>query len=366
MNTSVAMRKAMRLRLRTTGMLAIDYGFSISLLFAFALADIIAFHTPLILLAIAAALNLAFAGLIVSGTTRRFQDTSMTAVQLWAACGVYLSGFLLAPQIAYVFAINLFVPLSYGSVQFTQRMFLAAWILLSCAIGTIILTMEVQAAASLATPIDRILFWAVTAFALGRFMAINAQVARLRIRLQRKNNELQQAAARLNDLASRDELTGLWNRREFMRLLLEESRRAVRSQACFCVAVLDIDHFKQVNDTHGHLIGDAVLHELAQLLESMRRATDSVARYGGEEFTLLLVDAKLTTATVALERIRSQVMRHEWESIVPGLHLTVSVGLAAWKPGETLAEVLNRADAALYQAKNSGRNRVCVAQPKLL
>jgi diguanylate cyclase (GGDEF)-like protein len=233
---------------------------------------------------------------------------------------------------------------------------------LSCAAGAAILTVGISESIATATPIDRILFWAVTAFALGRFMAINAQVSRLRIRLQRKNNELQLAAARLSDLASRDELTGLWNRREFMRLLLEESRRAVRSQSNFCVAVLDIDHFKKVNDAHGHLIGDAVLHEFAQLLESLRRATDSVARYGGEEFTLLLVDAKITTATVALERIRSQVMQHDWEAIAPGLRLTLSAGIAAWRPGETLSQVMNRADGALYEAKNSGRNCVRVAR----
>jgi diguanylate cyclase len=255
------------------------------------------------------------------------------------------------------------VPLSYGSVHFTQRMFLAAWILLSCAVGTAMLAVSVYDDIALATPIDRILFWAVTVFALGRFLAVNAEVSRLRLRLQRKNRELAHAAVKLSDLASRDELTGLWNRREFMRLLLEESRRAVRSQSSFCVAMLDIDHFKKVNDTYGHLTGDAVLHELAQLLESMRRATDSVARYGGEEFTLLLVNAKITTATVALERIRAQVMQHDWETIATGLRLTVSGGIAAWRPGETLTQVLNRADAALYEAKEAGRNCVRVSQP---
>ncbi|MGV3743503.1 MAG: GGDEF domain-containing protein [Burkholderiaceae bacterium] len=358
----ISLRAAMRLRLRTAGVLAADYAFNLLMLCGFAVAGLLSYHTLLILFGIAASFNAIFLSLILSGKTRRFRDSSATSLQLLAACGFNLLGLVLAPQIAYFFMINLFVPLSYGSMHFTQRMFIAAWLMLACAIGAALNMPGAQEGFAAAAESNRILFWAVTVFALGRFLAINAEVSRLRARLLRKNNDLALAAARLTDLASRDELTGLWNRREFMRLLLEESRRAVRSQSSFCVAVIDIDHFKKVNDTYGHLIGDAVLHELAQLLESMRRATDSVARYGGEEFTLLLVNAKITTATVALERIRVQVMQHDWDVIAPGLQLTVSAGIAAWHPGETLTQVLNRADAALYKAKHAGRNCVRVSQ----
>jgi diguanylate cyclase len=359
----IPLRAAMRWRMRTGGILAIDYGFNIVMLCGFAAAGIISYLIPLVLFGIGVLFTSFFLGLILSGKTRRFPDPSLTALQLLAACGFNLLGLLLAPQIAYFFMINLFVPLSYGSARFTQRTFVGVWILLACATGAALLLISEYEDVALAAPMDRILFWAISVFALGRFLAINAEVSRLRIRLQRKNNELANAAARLSDLASRDELTGLWNRREFMRLVLEESRRAVRSHSSFCIAVIDIDRFKNVNDSYGHLIGDAVLHELAQLLESMRRATDSVARYGGEEFTLLLVNAKLATATVALERIRLQIMQHDWETIAPGLRLTISAGLAAWRPGETLTQVLNRADGALYEAKNAGRNCVRVSQP---
>lgn len=358
----ISLRAAMKLRLRTTGIFAADYGLTILMLFGFAAADVIPLEVPATLLLFGAFFTLLFAGAIAVGKTRRFADPSLTAIQLLAACGFHLLGLLLAPQIAYFFMINLFVPLSYGSMHFTQRMFVAFWIVLASASGVAMLALNAYEPVALAAAIDRTLFWVVSMVAIGRFFAINAEVSRLRIRLQRKNRELVHAAARLNDLASRDELTGLWNRREFMRLLLEESRRAVRSQGSFCVAMLDIDHFKKVNDAYGHLIGDAVLHELGQLLESMRRATDSVARYGGEEFTLLLVNTKISTATVALERIRAQVMQHEWETIAPGLQLTVSAGIASWRPGETLNQVLNRADAALYEAKHAGRNCVRVSQ----
>jgi diguanylate cyclase (GGDEF)-like protein len=94
------------------------------------------------------------------------------------------------------------------------------------------------------------------------------------------------------------------------------------------------------------------------LLEETRRATDTLARYGGEEFILLLPGAGLDTAMLALERTRKHIERHDWSRIAPDLKVSISAGIAAWKPGETLAQVIDRADAALYEAKHAGRNRV--------
>lgn len=357
-----SLRAAVRLRLRITVALATDYAINILVLMGFAAAGNISYAVPLKLLAVAAVLNLGFVVLIFSGATKRLNDPSLAAWQLISACCVYLFGLLMSPQIAYFFMINLFVPLSYGSLYFSQRMFIAAWLGLSCALAMAMMSVSLNDEVALATPVDRLLFWLAVILALGRFLAINAEVSRLRISLQHKNRELANATMKMNGLASRDELTGLWNRREFMRLLQEESRRAVRSQSSFCVALINIDHFKKINDQYGYLTGDAILHELAQFLDGMRRATDSLGRYGGEEFSLLLINARLSTATVALERIRTQVIQHDWENVAPGLHVTVSAGVAAWKPGETLVEVLNRAGVALQQAKQAGRNCVRASQ----
>lgn len=355
-------RAAVRLRLQITLTLATDYAISILVLMCFAAAGDISYAVPLKLLAVAAALTLGFVLLIFSGATKRLKDPSLTAWQLIGACSIYLFGLLASPQIAYFFVINLFVPLSYGSLHFSQRMFALAWLGLSCVLGLAMMSISFYDGVALARPVDRLLFWLAVIIALGRFLAINAEVSRLRMNLQNKNSELTRATTKMNALASRDELTGLWNRREFMRLLQEESRRAVRNQSSFCVALIDIDHLKRVNDEYGHLTGDTVLHELAQFLEGMRRATDSLGRYGGEKFSLLLINARLSTGTVALERIRAQVNQQEWENIVPGLRVTISAGVAAWKPGETLTQVLNRADEALHDAKQAGRNCVRASQ----
>lgn len=350
-----------RPRWRTTVFAAVDYAVNILILFGFAAASTISYQVAFAMLAIILAFNLVFVVSILSGATQRLGDPSMTGVQIFAACGVNLIGLLLAPHIAYMFIVNLFVPLSYGSVHFTQRTYLFAWFLLSCALGFALRIVGGQIDIAVATSTERWLFWAVVAVALGRFLAINAEVSRLRMHLHERNKELGSMAMKLSDLASRDELTGLWNRREFMRLLSAERRRAERQQSGFCVALLDADHFKQVNDRFGHLIGDAVLQELAKEMEGRRRMTDSLARYGGEEFTLLLLDHQAQAASVALERIRLGIEQNDWGRLAAGLRVTVSAGIAAWRPGEDVAQTLNRADVALYDAKSAGRNCIRIA-----
>ncbi|MDO8298588.1 GGDEF domain-containing protein [Lacisediminimonas sp.] len=347
-----------RLRLRRTGLAALDYVVMCVILIGFAALGTISYRVPLILLGATLLINALFLSLIASGWSRRWPDPSLTAVQVFAACAVNLAGMMMAPQLAHVFIVVLFMPLSYASLHFTQRMYLAIWLYLSVAVGVAIVATGAFRNVADHNWAGQLLFWAVVVFTIGRFLSINAVVSRLRLDLKKKNEELQSATGKLTELASRDELTGLWNRREFMRLLQDEARRAARSQTSFCVAIIDIDHFKEVNDKYGHLVGDAVLHELGQLLEFSRRATDSLGRYGGEEFTLLLQGARASTATVALERTRNLVAQHDWSGIAPDLHLTISAGIGAWHPGDTLTVVMNRADSALYEAKNAGRNCV--------
>jgi diguanylate cyclase (GGDEF)-like protein len=355
-----------QLRMRITAFAYIDYFVMVLLLLGYAMAGIISYDVPVKIFTAALLIDVLFLAAIGSGWTKRFHDPSITWPQVIAACSVDLMGIILAPHIAYVFIINLFVPLSYGSLNFSDRMFVLVWLFVVAGIGTLLSVLGSTADVALATPLEKIFFWIAIAVTFGRFLTVNAEVSRVRIRLQGRNKELAAETHKLVDLSSRDELTGLWNRREFMRLLQDESRRAIRSRLNFSVAVIDIDHFKQVNDRFGHLVSDAVLHELGQLMESARRATDSVARYGGDQFTLLLVQAKRSTATVALERTRNRVLQHDWANIAPGLQLTVSAGVAEWQPGETLLQVLNRADVALREAKDAGRNCVRVSAPSEL
>jgi diguanylate cyclase (GGDEF)-like protein/PAS domain S-box-containing protein len=165
---------------------------------------------------------------------------------------------------------------------------------------------------------------------------------------------------RLRALAITDPLTGAYNRRHFFELGEAELRRAGRYGRPTSLAMLDIDHFKSVNDELGHGAGDAVLREVACVLRDEVRGSDVVARMGGEEFALLFPETRLRAARATAERIRRAVsarslVRH---GLPPDRRITVSVGLAERQAAETLGELMKRADAALYEAKSTGRDRV--------
>ncbi|HTD69937.1 MAG TPA: diguanylate cyclase [Gemmatimonadales bacterium] len=162
----------------------------------------------------------------------------------------------------------------------------------------------------------------------------------------------------LERLSVTDALTGLYNRRHLMGTLANEVQRSRRLRRTFSVLLADVDHFKQYNDTHGHLGGDAVLVKMAEILRQTTRGVDSVARYGGEEFVVMLIEAPIATAAAVGERLRARVATEEFGAG----RVTVSVGAAEYPThGETPEELIASADAAMYQAKGEGRDRVVVA-----
>jgi diguanylate cyclase (GGDEF)-like protein len=157
-----------------------------------------------------------------------------------------------------------------------------------------------------------------------------------------------------------DELTHAWNRRAMVEILERESARARRECASVAVAMIDIDHFKRVNDVHGHPAGDAVIRGAADRLRAAVRAHDAVGRYGGEEFMVVLGSARAADAAVIGERIRAAVAR----SPIGEIAVTVSVGVATMAAADvacTPSALVAAADRALYEAKRNGRNRVCFA-----
>ncbi|GAB6061334.1 GGDEF domain-containing protein [Deferrisoma palaeochoriense] len=179
-----------------------------------------------------------------------------------------------------------------------------------------------------------------------------------------ENARLYQA---MRDLSVRDELTGLFNRRYFQERLQAEWNHATRHRIPLALLVIDIDHFKRLNDGNDHLTGDAALRKLAELLTRNTRGIDTVARYGGEEFVVILPQTSREGAHAAAEKLRKAVTRTRFpgEDAVPGGKLTVSIG-GAWWPGgaESAEELLERADHALYEAKQGGRNRTRLWAPQ--
>jgi diguanylate cyclase (GGDEF)-like protein len=139
-------------------------------------------------------------------------------------------------------------------------------------------------------------------------------------------------------------------------------KRHARTRQAFSIVIVDIDHFKNVNDSYGHLQGDTVLRDMAPVLQRTLRAGDLCARYGGEEFMLLLEQTRAEEAVACAERLRRLVEQQEFAGFHPGFSVTISLGIAEFADGESVDQCIARADAALYGAKRSGRNRVQIAE----
>jgi two-component system cell cycle response regulator len=188
---------------------------------------------------------------------------------------------------------------------------------------------------------------------------------RSRLRSGRRVLELQErlleAQAELRVLATRDELTGLWNRRRVTEQLGGELKRARYDSRPVCVAMVDVDNFKKINDLYGHPVGDVVLREVAARMKGAIRDYDSIGRYGGEEFLVVLPGVDSVDGLIVAERIRLAVGAHPIQTSDGPLEVCVSIGLSfAYPGGMGEDESIRVADEALYRAKSQGRNRVAL------
>ena len=193
----------------------------------------------------------------------------------------------------------------------------------------------------------------------------NRELAEAQAQLRTANQQLEERVAirtrELQHLAITDPLTGLNNRGEIMAQLTREMERARRYQNAMCILIADLDHFKSINDSHGHLTGDRVLVDAAQTFNRLCRASDSVGRFGGEEFLLVLPNTNEEEAAAFADRMRAEI--HSHPITTPDgktIHYSCCIGVSQFVPTQQQEELLHRADNALYQAKLDGRNRVVV------
>jgi len=214
---------------------------------------------------------------------------------------------------------------------------------------------------------------------LGAIYLAARTLASARDQLQARNAELQAGIERITRRSERDHLTNSYNRQSILEMVGREKSRADRSGDVLCVCLLDIDHFKNMNDQYGHQAGDRILAAFARRVRGALRTMDSVntgglpvtpgeersepvpagrsafGRVGGEEFIVLLPETSLRGALRCAERLRQAVVRRPFDGLH---HVTVSIGIAEYRPGETVSSLIGRADEALYDAKHAGRNRV--------
>lgn len=190
------------------------------------------------------------------------------------------------------------------------------------------------------------------------FNMMAAQLEQYALIQKQQQKELQRRNELLERLSVTDALTQVGNHRAFQEHLHAQISLACRKGLSLCLMLIDVDHFKQYNDTYGHLQGDMVLREVARLITENVRAYDFVARYGGEEFAVILPDTEIDTALGVAERIRQVIAQYQF----PNHAVTVSIGVAGWHAGIDPSRLIQEVDSALYEAKRLGRNRVCLAK----
>ena len=197
---------------------------------------------------------------------------------------------------------------------------------------------------------------------------MNKQLIKAKIALENLTKELERKNKILDNLANIDGLTEIYNHRYFQNALDQEINRSHRNEGYLSLLLIDIDHFKVFNDTHGHQAGDFILKEFAQILKNNLRQYDILARYGGEEFVIILPETDSESGLAVGEKLRKEIENTSFVENKQFYHVTASFGLASNKPAAedlfSKSNFINMADTALYDSKNQGRNRVTLFTPK--
>jgi len=356
---SARLRQRRRQRLQMLGMVLASYAVDTLLLLWLAALGTIDAFVPWAYAGAGLATCALFYTLL-SGRWSESQDEHYLVVpQMLVNALVNLAFIAWVPQVGGLMLMVLFVIFAFGSLRMSLRSVLAGSLLISLIVGVVIMGVGERLALPMASWQERAVSGLWFALVLARTTLLGLYGSSLRTLLARRNAQLADTFEKLETLASRDELTGVLNRRSVMRLLDEERERTQRTGQPFGVAILDLDHFKQVNDTCGHPVGDAVLRRFTQTVAGAMRNTDRLGRFGGEEFLLLLTAARdMDAATAATDRVRNAVAALDWNEEAPGLAITVSAGVTMCHETDTREQLLGRADRALYRAKREGRNCV--------
>jgi diguanylate cyclase (GGDEF)-like protein len=296
------------------------------------------------------------AALVRCGWSARWRDPSMTFQQILWAITCSAVAYVLAAEARGIVPGLLAVTMLFAALNLRAKQIVAVSLYALGAFSLAVLFI-IQLDNS-TEPALEIAYALVLVLMLTGCMLLSLRLYQLRGRLRKQRQELAAALEENRELASRDALTGLINRRHMRELLELEQRRCVRGVRTMLLAQMDIDHFKSINDTYGHGVGDMALKAFAQTVRDNIRNSDVLARWGGEEFVLLLSDTDVAGAMLTLQRVRAAVEGTTMPDAPPGLQMTVSIGLAAHIAGEMLEVTLDRADKALYSAKRAGRNQV--------
>ena len=349
-----------KVRMRVTLAMIAFYGYSVSsLLLLFALhIGLVAQEPGLWLLSYMWTGMITFYVLVRTSWSTRLGNPGMDLPQCLYAIGAILWAYMIAGEIRSSVLMLVALVLVFGMFSLKAREVLTLGIFTVVSLGIVMAGMALNDP-GLDARVEFIRF-VLAAGTLPAVSGVAYYVSQIRARLIEQKGELAHALSLLQEIASRDELTRLVNRHHMQQRIEQEALMQLRTGEPFCLALIDLDHFKRVNDEHGHATGDQVLKEFANAAQEALRKTDVLARWGGEEFLLLLPDEQPESTQVALDRIAQCLKSHQHGPGASGLSVTFSAGLTSHPRGEPLNDTLERADQALYAAKNQGRNRTVV------
>ncbi|MHB8139592.1 MAG: GGDEF domain-containing protein [Smithellaceae bacterium] len=359
------------LRIRRLFMASTAYVLNASLAYFSYLAGITEWTAIAGLLIIIPLINISFYVLIRTGFNLRFADPSLTFAQMCAAIITVMFVMYYANESRGLLLLMYVIMLLFGIFRLSTRDFFYISVITLLTYGADIALLYHFRPEGINFR-NEYLQWLVLALVLIAFSVIGGYISSLRRNLSVSRSELKNTVENLNvsraelekslsviqEISIRDSLTGFYNRRHLMELLDHEKNRSLRGNTVFTIAMLDIDHFKKVNDTYGHPSGDEVLRTVSTVIHNTMRNTDFCGRYGGEEFVLVLIQTDIKEAMVGAERIRVNIEKCLFPDIGADFRVTVSLGLAEYQMREDVETMIARADRALYQAKNGGRNRV--------
>ena len=294
---------------------------------------------------------------LYSGAVQKIRQRTLKLAIVTTALACMLGIFYLAPVTQILLTPFAFVAVAYGIFTVPRRtcLVLATGVMLAYALVVWLHYAQQQNDALLRLELMHLLALLVS---LPAFIVLMGKVQRLYRSLYRASRKIKN----IQEDAQRDPLVGCFNRRYVLAALEEQKQLADESGIPLCLAVLDLDHFKRINDELGHLGGDEVLRTFARVAQQGVRGGDVFGRYGGEEFLLIFPGTSLLPALNTCERIRAQVETYAWTGLLKG-RVTVSMGVTQYVLGESVLEFFSRADTAMYMAKEGGRNQVVVEEP---
>lgn len=307
--------------------------------------------------------NIVIYALLRTGLNRKFADPSLTFVQMAAATLGAMFVIYFTDQVRSLMLLIYFMTFIFGVFRFSTRQFFSFALFTLCSYGLVVLALFYNHPEKVDTRIE-ILQLLVFGTVLFWFSIIGSYISSLRNRLSAANRKLGHAITTIEALAIHDDLTQVFNRRHMFQELQRVKSLADRSGIPFSIAIFDLDHFKQVNDTFGHQKGDDVLKKLVQDVAGELRDTDIIARYGGEEFIVIMPGTDISGGVECAQRIQKRVCSARFAGFPESFHVTISTGITSYQPVESIDEMIYRADNALYRAKANGRNRLEINFPE--